>query len=80
MTCWTQFIFQQSPKPIYFKQGLKSELEKSSPSLGRSAIYVKDSRINALPRYQTNVIVEMYYSTYSISIWSYRLEAIWFLS
>ncbi|KAL0415135.1 UNVERIFIED_CONTAM: Ubiquitin carboxyl-terminal hydrolase 6 [Sesamum latifolium] len=30
-------------------QGLKSELEKSSPSLGRSAIYTKDSRINDLP-------------------------------
>ncbi|THG01569.1 hypothetical protein TEA_023304 [Camellia sinensis var. sinensis] len=30
--------------------GLKSELEKASPSLGRSAIYIKDSRINGLPR------------------------------
>ncbi|KAL6496981.1 deubiquitinating enzyme [Orobanche gracilis] len=30
--------------------GLKSELEKSSPSLGRTAIYSKDSRINDLPR------------------------------
>ncbi|KAL0319351.1 UNVERIFIED_CONTAM: Ubiquitin carboxyl-terminal hydrolase 6 [Sesamum angustifolium] len=27
------------------RRGLKSELEKSSPSLGRSAIYTKDSRI-----------------------------------
>ncbi|KAL0441437.1 UNVERIFIED_CONTAM: Ubiquitin carboxyl-terminal hydrolase 6 [Sesamum radiatum] len=31
------------------RRGLKSELEKSSPSLGRSAIYTKDSRINDLP-------------------------------
>lgn len=34
-----------------YVQGLKSELEKSSPSLGRSAIYTKDSKINDLPRY-----------------------------
>lgn len=34
-------------------QALKSELEKASPSLGRSAVYVKDSRINDLPRYDT---------------------------
>lgn len=33
------------------RRGLKSELEKSSPSLGRSASYSKDSRINDLPRY-----------------------------
>ncbi|KAL3511707.1 hypothetical protein ACH5RR_024424 [Cinchona calisaya] len=33
------------------KRGLKSELEKASPALGRSAIYVKDSCINELPRY-----------------------------
>lgn len=32
-------------------QGLKSELEKASSALGRSAIYVKESRINGLPRY-----------------------------
>ncbi|KAH0665416.1 hypothetical protein KY285_026622 [Solanum tuberosum] len=35
------------------KRGLKSELEKASPSLGRSAVYLKDSRINRLPRYLT---------------------------
>lgn len=34
-----------------YLQGLKSELEKSSPSLGRSAVYTKDSHINDLPRY-----------------------------
>lgn len=33
-----------------FMQGLKSELEKVSPSLGRSAVYLKESRINSLPR------------------------------
>ncbi|KAK9160035.1 hypothetical protein Syun_006376 [Stephania yunnanensis] len=30
---------------------LESELEKVSPSLGRSAVYLKESRINKLPRY-----------------------------
>ncbi|KAL8113745.1 ubiquitin carboxyl-terminal hydrolase 6-like isoform X1 [Apium graveolens] len=43
------------------KHGLKSELEKSSPSLGRSAIYVKDSRINALPRYLTVQFVRFFW-------------------
>ncbi|KAL3632908.1 deubiquitinating enzyme [Castilleja foliolosa] len=32
------------------KRGLKSKLEEFSPSLGRSATYVKDSRIFILPR------------------------------
>ncbi|KAJ6803084.1 ubiquitin carboxyl-terminal hydrolase 7-like [Iris pallida] len=32
------------------KHGLKSELEKVSPSLGRSAVYSKESRISDLPR------------------------------
>ncbi|GKV36558.1 hypothetical protein SLEP1_g44675 [Rubroshorea leprosula] len=32
------------------KHGLKSELEKASPALGRSAIYLKESRISGLPR------------------------------
>ncbi|KAF6150076.1 hypothetical protein GIB67_002858 [Kingdonia uniflora] len=32
------------------KHGLKSDLEKVSPSLGRSAVYLKESRINGLPR------------------------------
>ncbi|KAK4716579.1 hypothetical protein R3W88_014917 [Solanum pinnatisectum] len=35
------------------KCGLKLHLEKASPSLGRGAVYVKDSRINGLPRYLT---------------------------
>lgn len=39
------------PSVDSYVQGLKSELEKSSPSLGRSAVYTKDSRINDLPRY-----------------------------
>ncbi|KAI3927228.1 hypothetical protein MKW92_000225 [Papaver armeniacum] len=33
--------------------GLKSEFEKVSPSLGRSSIYRKETRINDLPRYLT---------------------------
>ncbi|KAH6790132.1 ubiquitin-specific protease 6 [Perilla frutescens var. frutescens] len=43
------------------KHGLKSELEKSSPSLGRSAIYTKDSRINDLPRYLTIQFVRFFW-------------------
>ncbi|WMV57535.1 hypothetical protein MTR67_050920, partial [Solanum verrucosum] len=43
------------------KRGLKSELEKASPSLGRSAVYVKDSRINGLPRYLTVQFVRFFW-------------------
>ncbi|CDO97936.1 unnamed protein product [Coffea canephora] len=43
------------------KRGLKSELEKASPALGRSAIYVKDSRINDLPRYLTVQFVRFFW-------------------
>jgi ubiquitin carboxyl-terminal hydrolase 14 len=32
------------------KHGLKTELEKVSPALGRTAIYTRESRINELPR------------------------------
>ncbi|KAI5665480.1 hypothetical protein M9H77_15333 [Catharanthus roseus] len=43
------------------KRALKSELEKASPSLGRSAIYVKDSSINNLPRYLTVQFVRFFW-------------------
>ncbi|KAL2539147.1 Ubiquitin carboxyl-terminal hydrolase 6 [Abeliophyllum distichum] len=43
------------------KHGLKSELEKASPSLGRSALYLKDSRINDLPRYLTVQFVRFFW-------------------
>ncbi|RYQ87585.1 hypothetical protein Ahy_B09g095109 isoform H [Arachis hypogaea] len=43
------------------KQGLKSELEKASPALGRSANYLKESRINALPRYLTVQFVRFFW-------------------
>ncbi|KAJ6942252.1 ubiquitin carboxyl-terminal hydrolase 7-like [Populus alba x Populus x berolinensis] len=43
------------------KHGLKSELEKASPSLGRSAIYLKESCINALPRYLTVQFVRFFW-------------------
>ncbi|XP_057472826.1 ubiquitin carboxyl-terminal hydrolase 7-like [Actinidia eriantha] len=43
------------------KHGLKSELEKASPSLGRSAIYIKDSCINGLPRYLTIQFVRFFW-------------------
>jgi ubiquitin carboxyl-terminal hydrolase 14 len=33
-------------------QGLKTELEKASPTLGRTAIYTRESRINELPRHE----------------------------
>lgn len=43
------------------KHGLKSELEKVSPSLGRTAIYTKESRINDLPRYLTVQFVRFFW-------------------
>ncbi|KAL9230576.1 hypothetical protein vseg_005911 [Gypsophila vaccaria] len=43
------------------KQALKSELEKNSPALGRSAIYIKESRINGLPRYLTIQFVRFFW-------------------
>ncbi|KAF5453038.1 hypothetical protein F2P56_027985 [Juglans regia] len=43
------------------KHGLKSELEKASPSLRRSAIYLKESRINGLPRYLTIQFVRFFW-------------------
>ncbi|KAK2996569.1 LOW QUALITY PROTEIN: hypothetical protein RJ639_024812, partial [Escallonia herrerae] len=43
------------------RHGLKSELEKASPSLGRSAIYLKDSRIKGLPRYLTIQFVRFFW-------------------
>lgn len=49
-------ILLHSYAHCFTEQGLKSELEKASPSLGRSAVYVKDSRINGLPRYELALI------------------------
>ncbi|KAL4626708.1 hypothetical protein ACB092_05G116800 [Castanea dentata] len=43
------------------QHALKSELEKASPSLGRSAIYLKESRINGLPRYLTVQFVRFFW-------------------
>lgn len=43
------------------KHGLKSELEKVSPALGRTAVYVKESRINSLPRYLTVQFVRFFW-------------------
>ncbi|KAG4182978.1 hypothetical protein ERO13_A09G080500v2 [Gossypium hirsutum] len=43
------------------KHALKSELEKASPALGRSAIYLKESRINGLPRYLTIQFVRFFW-------------------
>ncbi|KAI4329172.1 hypothetical protein L6164_021464 [Bauhinia variegata] len=43
------------------KHGLKSELEKASPVLGRSAVYLKESRINALPKYLTVQFVRFFW-------------------
>ncbi|CAK9165303.1 unnamed protein product [Ilex paraguariensis] len=43
------------------RHGLKSELEKASPSLGRSAVHLKDSRINGLPRYLTIQFVRFFW-------------------
>ncbi|KAH9604987.1 hypothetical protein KSS87_003567 [Heliosperma pusillum] len=44
-----------------FDEGLKSELEKNSPTLGRTAIYFKESRISGLPRYLTIQFVRFFW-------------------
>ncbi|EFJ09332.1 hypothetical protein SELMODRAFT_184724 [Selaginella moellendorffii] len=43
------------------KQGLKSELEKTSPSLGRSAVHSKESVITRLPQYLTVQFVRFFW-------------------
>jgi ubiquitin carboxyl-terminal hydrolase 14 len=43
------------------KHGLKTELEKASPALGRTAIYTRESRINELPRYLTVQFVRFFW-------------------
>ncbi|XP_008462369.1 ubiquitin carboxyl-terminal hydrolase 6 [Cucumis melo] len=43
------------------KHGLKSEIDKVSPSLGRSAIFIRESRINSLPRYLTIQFVRFFW-------------------
>ncbi|KAL9274210.1 Ubiquitin carboxyl-terminal hydrolase 7-like protein, partial [Drosera capensis] len=42
-------------------EGLKAELEKNSPALGRSAIYLKESHISGLPRYLTIQFVRFFW-------------------
>nr|CAB3473293.1 unnamed protein product [Digitaria exilis] len=41
------------------KHGLKTELEKVSPALGRTAIYTRESRINELPRQKVDYPLEL---------------------
>ncbi|KAH8947146.1 hypothetical protein BDL97_11G025000 [Sphagnum fallax] len=43
------------------KQGLKSELEKTSPILGHSTLHVKESHINKLPPYLTVQFVRFFW-------------------
>jgi ubiquitin carboxyl-terminal hydrolase 14 len=43
------------------KHGLKSDMEKVSPTLGRNAVYLKESRIDALPRYLTIQFVRFFW-------------------
>ncbi|RWW24661.1 hypothetical protein GW17_00011045 [Ensete ventricosum] len=43
------------------RRGLKSELEKMSTSLGRSAVFSKESRISELPRYLTVQFVRFFW-------------------
>lgn len=44
------------------KHGLETELKKASPSLGRNSIYLKESRINNLPRYMTVQFVRFFWN------------------
>lgn len=43
------------------KNGLKGELEKTSPALGRSAVHLKESRIDRLPPYLTVQFVRFFW-------------------
>nr|VDD01059.1 unnamed protein product [Brassica oleracea] len=43
------------------KHGLKGELEKTSPALGRTAVYLKESLIDSLPRYLTVQFVRFFW-------------------
>lgn len=43
------------------KHGLKGELEKTSPVLGRSAVYMKESHIESLPLYLTVQFVRFFW-------------------
>ncbi|CAF2055318.1 unnamed protein product, partial [Brassica oleracea var. botrytis] len=43
------------------KHGLKGELEKTSPALGRTALYLKESLIDSLPRYLTVQFVRFFW-------------------
>ncbi|KAK8662636.1 hypothetical protein V6N13_024527 [Hibiscus sabdariffa] len=55
------FAFATGVAAAAIVPGLKSELEKASPALGRSAIYLKESRINGLPRYLTIQFVRFFW-------------------
>ncbi|KAI5001086.1 hypothetical protein ZWY2020_011045 [Hordeum vulgare] len=46
---------------VFFVQGLMTELEMVSPSLGRTAIYTRESRINEFPRYLTVQFVRFFW-------------------
>lgn len=41
---------------VLFIQAMKSELEKVSPSLGRSAVFSKESSISDLPRQEPHIL------------------------
>ncbi|CAL9221731.1 unnamed protein product [Arabidopsis halleri] len=43
------------------KHGLKGELEKTSPALGRTVVYIKESLIDSLPRYLTVQFVRFFW-------------------
>lgn len=43
------------------KHGLKGELEKTSPLLGRSALFIKESHIQKLPQYLTIQFVRFFW-------------------
>ena len=49
--------------PQGIMHGLEGSLEKTSPSLGRSALYTTKSRISRLPKYVTTQLVRFYYKT-----------------
>lgn len=59
MKCHITADVNQLPEGL--QHGLKGELEKVSPALGRSAVWMKESRISRLPQYLTVQFVRFFW-------------------
>jgi ubiquitin carboxyl-terminal hydrolase 14 len=52
---------QDGPLTVPFAQSLDQKVDKTSPSLGRSAVYTQTSRLSRLPAYLTVHMVRFYW-------------------